>query len=56
MFGHHCLNVTDVEAHKKFFVETLGGVEIVVDVWPETIIRFPKRCGRDSQGAESGRW
>ena len=25
VYGHHHLNTTNIEAHKKFFVDTLGG-------------------------------
>jgi len=41
VYGHHHLNVTNVEESKKFWVDALGGV--VVRVGPESreIIRYP---------------
>ena len=37
--GHYHLNVTSVEAHKKFWVDTLGGTAIKVG--SSDVIRFP---------------
>jgi hypothetical protein len=28
VYGHHHLNVTSIDAHKKFWVETLGGKSV----------------------------
>jgi hypothetical protein len=41
VYGHHHLNVTSIEAHRKFWVDGLGGVEATLDGLPTTIIRFP---------------
>jgi catechol 2,3-dioxygenase-like lactoylglutathione lyase family enzyme len=41
MYGHHHLNVTSVDAHRKFFVDTLGGASVDVRSTPDAIIRFP---------------
>ena len=39
VYGHHHLNVTSVEAHKAFWVETLGGT--IITVGAREIIKFP---------------
>jgi catechol 2,3-dioxygenase-like lactoylglutathione lyase family enzyme len=39
--GHYHLNVTSVEAHKKFWVDTLGGTAIKVGSPEVDVIRFP---------------
>jgi catechol 2,3-dioxygenase-like lactoylglutathione lyase family enzyme len=41
IYGHHQLNVTSIEAHRKFFVETLGGVPVVIPAAAGAIVRFP---------------
>ena len=41
VYGHHHLNVTNVDAQKKFFVETLGGVPIKVGTNNLEIVKFP---------------
>src|SRR5262245_13870174 len=38
-YGHHHLNVTSIAAHKKFFVDTLGGVPITIA--GREIVKFP---------------
>jgi hypothetical protein len=30
VYGHHHLNVTSIDAHKKFWVDTLGGKSVKV--------------------------
>jgi catechol 2,3-dioxygenase-like lactoylglutathione lyase family enzyme len=40
VYGHHHLNVTNVDAHKKFWVEGLGGTIIKVGTSPAEIVRF----------------
>jgi catechol 2,3-dioxygenase-like lactoylglutathione lyase family enzyme len=40
VYGHHHLAVSDVEAHKKFWVETLGGTAITLSSGTQAI-RFP---------------
>jgi len=39
VYGHHHLNTTNVDAQKKFFVDTLGGT--VVKIGTREIVRFP---------------
>src|SRR5262245_12805090 len=39
--GHYHLNVTSVEAHKKFWVETLGGKAIQIGSAKVDVIQFP---------------
>jgi catechol 2,3-dioxygenase-like lactoylglutathione lyase family enzyme len=41
VYGHHHLNVTNVEAQKKFFVDTLGGTAIKIGTNNQEIIKFP---------------
>lgn len=40
-YGHHHLNVTSVDAHRKFWGDTLGGVPTTVGTSPAAIIVFP---------------
>ena len=39
VYGHHHLNVTDVDAHKRFWLDTLGGE--IVTLGPLTMFKFP---------------
>jgi predicted enzyme related to lactoylglutathione lyase len=41
VYGHHHLNVTDMDAAKKFWVDALGGVLIKVGSENREIIKFP---------------
>jgi catechol 2,3-dioxygenase-like lactoylglutathione lyase family enzyme len=41
VYGHHHLNATNVDAQKKFFVDTLGGVAIKVGTNNLEIVKFP---------------
>lgn len=41
VYGHHHLNVSNVEATKKFFVEALGGTAIRIGENRAEVIRFP---------------
>lgn len=41
VYGHHHFNVTNIDAQKKFFVETLGGVPITIGTNNLEIIKFP---------------
>jgi predicted enzyme related to lactoylglutathione lyase len=41
VYGHHHLNVTSIDEHKKFWVDGLGGVVATLEGLPTTIIRFP---------------
>lgn len=40
-YGHHHLNVSSIDAHKKFWVETLGGRSIKIGTSPNEIVMFP---------------
>ena len=41
VYGHHHLNTANLDAQKKFFVETLGGTLIKVGTNNAEIVRFP---------------
>jgi len=41
VYGHHHLNVTNIEAHKKFWIDTLGGRSVKVGTSPNEIVMFP---------------
>jgi catechol 2,3-dioxygenase-like lactoylglutathione lyase family enzyme len=41
VYGHHHLNTTNLDAQKKFFVDTLGGVAIKVGTNNLEIVKFP---------------
>jgi catechol 2,3-dioxygenase-like lactoylglutathione lyase family enzyme len=41
VYGHHHLNVSNIDATKKFFVDTLGGTAIKIGTNNTEIIRFP---------------
>jgi catechol 2,3-dioxygenase-like lactoylglutathione lyase family enzyme len=41
VYGHHHLNVTSIDAHKKFWVDTLGGKPVKVGTSPNEIVMFP---------------
>jgi len=41
VYGHHHLNVTSIEAQKKFWIDTLGGRSIKVGTSPNEIVMFP---------------
>jgi len=41
VYGHHHLNTTNMDAQKKFFVETLGGKLITVGTNNTQIVEFP---------------
>jgi catechol 2,3-dioxygenase-like lactoylglutathione lyase family enzyme len=41
VYGHHHLNVTSIDAHKKFWVEALGGKPVKVGTSPNEIVMFP---------------
>jgi catechol 2,3-dioxygenase-like lactoylglutathione lyase family enzyme len=40
-YGHHHLNVTSIDAHKKFWIEALGGKAVKVGTSPAEIVEFP---------------
>jgi len=41
VYGHHHLNTTNLDAHKKFFVETLGGTLMKIGTNNAEVVRFP---------------
>src|SRR5437016_5046363 len=41
VYGHHHLNTTNMDAQKKFFVDTLGGTVVKVGTNQQEIIKFP---------------
>jgi len=41
VYGHHHLYVTSVDAHKKFWVDTLGGAVVAIGATKREIVRFP---------------
>jgi catechol 2,3-dioxygenase-like lactoylglutathione lyase family enzyme len=41
VYGHHHLNVTSIDEHKKFWVDTLGGKPVKVGTSPNEIVMFP---------------
>lgn len=41
VYGHHHVNTTNIEAQKKFFVDTLGGTLIRVGTNNTEIVKFP---------------
>lgn len=41
VYGHHHLNVTSIEAHKKFWADTLGGTVVRVGTDHREVVRIP---------------
>src|SRR5580704_1546685 len=41
VYGHHHLNTTNMDAQKKFYVDTLGGTLVKIGTTQQEIIRFP---------------
>ena len=41
VYGHHHVNTTNVDAQKKFFVDTLGGTVVKVGANQQEIVKFP---------------
>jgi catechol 2,3-dioxygenase-like lactoylglutathione lyase family enzyme len=41
VYGHHHLNTTNMDAQKKFFVETLGGTVLKIGANQQEIVKFP---------------
>jgi catechol 2,3-dioxygenase-like lactoylglutathione lyase family enzyme len=41
VYGHHHLNVTSIEAHKKFWADTLGGTVVKVGTDKREIVQIP---------------
>src|SRR6267378_988076 len=41
VYGHHHLNVTSIDEHKKFWVNALGGKSVKVGTSPYDVVMFP---------------
>src|SRR2546426_1414075 len=41
VYGHHHLNTTNMDAQKKFFVDTLGGTLIKIGTNNAEVVKFP---------------
>ena len=41
VYGHHHLNVTSLDAHRKFWIDTLGGTPVKLGTIPNDIVMFP---------------
>ena len=41
VYGHHHLNVTSVDEHKKFWINTLGGALVTIGTNNREIVKFP---------------
>ena len=41
VYGHHHLNTTNMDAQKKFFVDTLGGTLITIGTNNAEVVKFP---------------
>lgn len=41
LYGHHHLNVSDVDAHVRFFADTLGGTPLAPGATGEVAVGFP---------------
>lgn len=54
VYGHHHMNVTSIDAHKKFWVDGLGGASIKVGTSPAEIIKFPNVFVMLTQRAPTG--
>jgi catechol 2,3-dioxygenase-like lactoylglutathione lyase family enzyme len=54
VYGHHHLVVTNVADHKKFWVDTLGGVAVTIGTNNREIIKFPNALLFTNPGMPSG--
>lgn len=54
VYGHHHVAVTNIEEHKRFFVNTLGGRAITVGTNKQEIVQFPNVLIYFLQQAPSG--
>lgn len=57
VYGHHHVNVTSVDEHKKFWVDALGGVVTRIGTNNTEIVKFPNallfmRAGKPSGGTK----
>jgi catechol 2,3-dioxygenase-like lactoylglutathione lyase family enzyme len=54
VYGHHHLVVTNVADHKKFWVDTLGGVAVTFGTQNREIVKFPNALVFMNPGMPSG--
>ena len=54
VYGHHHLVVSNVADHKKFWVETLGGVAVTIGTNNREIVKFPNALLFMNPGMPSG--
>lgn len=54
VYGHHHINTMNLAAHKRFFVETLGGTLITVGTNNREIVEFPNVLVFFNQAAPTG--
>jgi len=40
-YGHHHVNASDVDAHKRFWIDALGGTQLRIGTSPAEIVSFP---------------
>ena len=41
VYGHHHVNATSLDTHKRFWVEALGGAPVTLDVLPTDMCASP---------------
>lgn len=41
VYGHHHLNVTSIDAHRRFWVDTMGGRSVTIGTSPTAVVMFP---------------
>jgi len=57
-YGHHHINASDVEAHKRFWIDGLGGVQTKIGTSNAEVVKFPNvfvfLTGRAPSGGTKG--
>ena len=57
-YGHHHINASDVEAHKRFWIDGLGGVPVKIGTSNAEVVKFPNvlvfLAGRAPSGGTKG--
>jgi catechol 2,3-dioxygenase-like lactoylglutathione lyase family enzyme len=57
-YGHHHINASDIEAHKRFWIDALGGRPVRVGTSPAEVVAFPNvlvfLAGRAPSGGTKG--
>lgn len=53
-YGHHHVNATNIDAHKRFWVDALGGTFVKVGTSPIEVVKFPNVLVFVSARAPSG--